>query len=226
MLSSTQKKLCGVAAVALLCLAPSALADSNTLTMTGAGNNVMQGVYVGPYYATVNGVVNTPVICDDFADDSVIGHSWSFTPNNFSTLGSALWGNQTQNYESAAWLTLQMLSLNSIPGNSTQVGYLSYAIWSLFDQAALGKLNTTQLAGVSYWKSMIPSNLTTSEFANFVILTPKGCAPGTCPGQEFFMLVPEGGSTAIYLLVAGLACFGAIIFRPGRQVRAAVSRIA
>jgi hypothetical protein len=217
MLSSTQKKLWGVAAVALLCLAPSALADSNTLTMTGAGNNVMQGVYVGPYYATVNGVVNTPVICDDFADDSVIGHSWGFTPNNFSTLGSALWGNQTQNYESAAWLTLQMLSLNSIPGNSTQVGYLSYAIWSLFDKAALGKLNSTQLAGVNYWLGKIPSNLTTAEFANFVILTPKGCTPGTCPGQEFFMLVPEGGSTAIYLLVAGLACLGAMMFRPRRQ---------
>jgi hypothetical protein len=226
MISSTQKKWWSVAAVALLCLAPCALADSNTLTMTGAGNNVMQGVYVGPYYATVNGVANTPVICDDFADDSVIGNSWSFTANNFSTLGSALWGNQTQNYESAAWLTLQMLSLNSIPGNSTQVGYISYAIWQLFDKAALGKLNSTQLAGVNYWLGKIPSNLTTSQFANFVILTPKGCTPGTCPGQEFFMLVPEGGSTAIYLLVTGLACFGAMMFRPGRQVRAAVSRIA
>ena len=109
----------------------------------------MHGVYVGPYYATVNGVANTPVICDDFADDSVIGHTWNFTANNFSTLGSALWGNQTQNYEAAAWLTIQMLSLNSNPNNATQVGYLSFAIWSLFDKNALNGLNSTQLAGVN-----------------------------------------------------------------------------
>ena len=222
MISSIQKWW-GVVAVALLCLAPCAFADSNSLTMTGAGNNVMQGVYVGPYYATVNGVANTPVICDDFADDSVIGHSWDFIPNNFSTLGSALWGNQTQNYEAAAWLTLQMLSLNGNPSNNTQVGYLSYAIWSLFDKAALAGLNSTQLAGVNAWLGKVPTNLTPAQFANFVILTPKGCTPGTCPGQEFFMLVPEGGSTAIYLLLAGLACFGAIMVRTHRQARAAGS---
>src|SRR5277367_7167052 len=139
MISSTQKWWVVVAA-ALLCLGPSAFANSN-LTMTGAGNNVMGNVYVGPYYATVNGVVNTPVICDDFADDSVIGHSWNFTANNFSTLGSALWGNQTKNYEAAAWLTLQMLSLNGNSSNATQVGYLSFAIWSLFDKNALNSLN-------------------------------------------------------------------------------------
>src|SRR5208337_4343745 len=108
-INSTQK-FWGVAAVALLCLVPCAFADSGSLTMTGAGNNVMDGVYVGPYYATVSGFGNSAVICDDFADESYIGHSWNFTANNFSTLGSALWGNQTNNYDAAAWLTLQMLS--------------------------------------------------------------------------------------------------------------------
>jgi hypothetical protein len=138
MIGSTQKWW-GVAALALLCIAPCAFASSS-LTMTGAGNNVMDGVYVGPYYATVNGAANTPVICDDFADETYIGSSWNYTPNTFSTLGNALWGNQTKNYEGAAWLTLQMLSLNGNPANATQVGYLSYAIWSLFDGAALNGL--------------------------------------------------------------------------------------
>jgi len=222
MINST-KKWWGVAAVALLCLAPCAFADSNSLTLTGAGNNVMGGVYVGPYYATVNGVANTPVICDDFGDDSVVGHSWNYTPNNFSTLGSALWGNQTQNYEAAAWLTLQMLSLNSNPSNSTQVGYLSYAIWSLFDKAALNGLNATQLAGVNSWLAKIPQNLTLAQFANFVILTPQGCTPGSCPGQEFLEVMPEGGSAALYLLCAGLACFGAMRFRRRQPAPAVVS---
>jgi hypothetical protein len=226
MISSTQKWW-GVAALALLCFAPCAFAGSN-LTMTGAGNNVMDGVYVGPYYATVNGVANTPVICDDFADESYIGSSWNFNLNNFSTLGSALWGSQTKNYEAAAWLTLQMLSLNSNPGNSTQVGYLSFAIWSLFDKSALNGLNSTQLAGVMSWLAKVPLNLTPTEFANFVLLTPQGCTngPGSCPGQEFLMMVPEGGSAAMYLLLAGLSCFGAMLFRRRRQAPAANSSMA
>jgi hypothetical protein len=212
MIRSTQKWW-GVAALALL-FAHSAFASSS-LTMTGAGNNVMAGVYVGPYSATVNGVANTTVICDDFADDSVIGHSWNFTTNNFSSLGSALWGSQTANYDAAAWLTLQMLSLNGNPSNATQVGYLSYAIWSLFDKTALKYLNSTQLAGVNAWLAKVPLNLTPGQFANFILLTPQGCTngPGSCPGQEFFEVMPEGGSAAMYLLFAGLSCFGAIVLR-------------
>jgi hypothetical protein len=194
--------------------------------MTGAGNNVMQGVYVGPYYATVNGVANTPVICDDFADDSVIGHSWNVNLNSFSTLGGALWGNQTKNYEAAAWLTLQMLSLNGNPKNAAQVGYLSFAIWSLFDKVALNGLNSTQLAGVNTWLGNVPLNLTTSQFSNFVILTPQNCTPGSCPGQEFLTVVmPEGGAAAIYLLLAGLVCFAAICLRNRRQTSAVNYRI-
>jgi hypothetical protein len=225
MINSTQKWW-GVAALALVCFAPCAFANSS-LTMTGAGNNVMGGVYVGPYYATVNGAANTAVICDDFADDSVIGHSWNFTANNFSTLGSALWGNQAANYEAAAWLTVQMLSLNSKPDNGLQVGYLSYAIWWLFDKNAFNGLNSTQIAGAKGWLGQVPSNLTPGQFANFVILTPQGCngGPGSCPGQEFLMKVPEGGSASMYLLLAGLSCFGAMLFRR-RRASAEGSRIA
>ena len=224
MINSIQKWW-GVTALALLCLAPCAFA--NSLTMTGAGNDVMDNVYVGPYYATVDGVKNTPVICDDFADESYIGHTWNYTANNFSTLGNALWGNQTNNYDAAAWLTLQMLSLNGNPGNATQVGYLSFAIWSLFDGSnALKGLNSAQLAGVNAWLGKVPLNLLPGEFANFLLLTPQGCTagPGSCPGQEFMMLVPEGGSGAMYLLLAGLSCFGALLFR--RRGQASGSRIA
>ena len=227
MINSTQKWW-GLTAVAVLCFASSAFANSGTLTMTSAGNNVLHGVYVGPYYATVNGVANTPVICDDFADDSVVGHTWNFTANTFSTLGSALWGSQTSYYEAAAWLTVQMLSLNKDPNNATQVAYLSYAIWSLFDKGALNGLSSTQLAGVNYWINQIPSNLTPSQFSNFVLLTPQGCTngPGSCPGQEFFMVTPEGGSAMMYLLLAGLACFGALLFKRRGQIPASGSGIA
>ena len=136
-----------------------------------------------------------------------------------------MWGNQTNNYDAAAWLTLQMLSLNGNPSNATQVGYLSYAIWSLFDKSALNGLNSTQLAGVDAWLGKVPSNLNPGQFANFLLLTPQGCngGPGSCPGQEFMMLVPEGGSAAIYLLLAGLLCFGAMLFRRRRQASSSMA---
>lgn len=227
MINATQKWW-GLTAVAVLCFASSAFANSGTLTMTSAGSNTMHGVYVGPYYATVNGVMNTPVICDDFADDSVVGHTWNFTANTFSTLGSALWGSQTSNYEAAAWLTIQMLTLNKNPANATQVAYLSFAIWSLFDKNALSGLTSTQLAGVNNWLNQIPSNLTASQFSNFVLLTPQGCTngPGSCPGQEFFLITPEGGSAMMYLALAGLACFGAMLFRRRRPASAVGSGMA
>jgi hypothetical protein len=215
---NSMQKWWGVAALVVLSMAPCAFATSS-LTMTGAGNNVMDNIFVGPYYATVNGAANTAVICDDFADESYIGHSWNFTGNNFSTLGSALWGNQASNYDAAAWLTLQMLSLNGNASNATQVGYLSYAIWSLFDRSALNGLNSTQVAGVNAWLSKVPLNLNAGQFADFLLLTPQGCTngPGSCPGQEFMMLVPEGGSAGIYLLLAGVLCLGAVLFRRRRQ---------
>ena len=43
MINSTQK-LWGMTAVAILCFASSAFANSGSLTMTSAGNNVMHGV--------------------------------------------------------------------------------------------------------------------------------------------------------------------------------------
>src|ERR1039458_3310395 len=82
-----------VAAVAVLFLTPCALADSATqLHMTGAGNNIMDNVYVGPYYATVGSSENQTVICTDFADESDIGQTWRVGVNTFSSLGNTLWG--------------------------------------------------------------------------------------------------------------------------------------
>ena len=94
MINSTQKWW-GVAALALLCIAPCAFASSS-LTMTGAGNNVMDGVYVGPYYATVSGVANSPVICDDFADESVYRPLVEFHRKQFFDSGKRVVGQPDQ----------------------------------------------------------------------------------------------------------------------------------
>ena len=46
--------------IGALSLAPWASAQS--VTLTSPGNNVADGVYVSPYYATVNGATNTPIV--------------------------------------------------------------------------------------------------------------------------------------------------------------------
>ncbi|HSS96512.1 MAG TPA: hypothetical protein VLK33_05770, partial [Terriglobales bacterium] len=56
----------GIAALALS-MVPWAIAQN--VTLTSAGSNVADGIFVSPYYATVNGVTNTKVVCDDFADN-------------------------------------------------------------------------------------------------------------------------------------------------------------
>jgi hypothetical protein len=131
-------------AVALFCFAPCLLGQTVNMALTSAGSNVMDGVYVGPYSATVNGV-STQVICIDYADDSYIGESWKATVSTFSSLI----GKQTsstsstiltqQDYNAITWLVAQMLN----PKNTQiQVGEYQFAIWGVLDPAAIASLSS------------------------------------------------------------------------------------
>jgi hypothetical protein len=82
MIGSIQKWW-SVAVLALLSIAPCAFASS-MLTVTGAGEK-MGGFCVGPYYATVHGRANTPIICDDFANETHSIRSRNYTSNTFSS---------------------------------------------------------------------------------------------------------------------------------------------
>jgi len=204
-------------------------------------NNVLDGIYVGSYTAdnlTTGGSVQ--IVCDDFRDDSNYdSHTYTTTAFSLgSSLGNTLWGSKgatlTQ-YEEAAWLTIGMLGQTGV----TQ-GEYSFAIWAIFDAgdvanwltkygdaatcnavfgtgsfaggkctAGKGGLVGQALAGASTY--------TPGEFSNVLILTPTGCSSNSCPEQEFLEVVAEGGSTGLYLLLAGLACFGAIILRSLHQ---------
>ena len=66
-------------------------------------------------------------------------------------------------------------------------------------------------------------------FNNLVVYTPMNgpndpCGQGgSCVSQEFFGMVPEGGAVLMYLLLAGVTCFGAIFYS---QRRTAMGRLA
>ena len=225
----------------LLCFAPFALGQGQVnINLTSAGNNVMDGVYVGPYSATVNGT-STQIICDDFVDDSYVGESWTANVTTLSNLNGTKWGgmaNATTLYDEAAWLATQMLS-PTYSGNATQVGYLAYALWAVFQPNAvkswLGANSAAWLAVQGWLNSAAGQQFTPGEFANFFIYTPDlghsiTCNGGPCPTtppQEFFGFIsaPEGGSTLVYLLLTTLACLAAIKFRSRRQIDAHVTTV-
>ena len=129
-------------AIAALSLAPWAIAQNNVLvTLTSAGSYSDDGIYVSPYSATVNGVANTPIVCNDFSDDSRVGSTWNANITSFSSLSSSsiptAWGavlgasaGTFQLYEEAAWLTLQVMQQGA--GSQGQINY-SYAVWAVFD---------------------------------------------------------------------------------------------
>jgi len=218
--------------LAMVFAVPSAFAQGSVgISMSDGGPYVMNGVYVGPYTANVNGK-SSQIICDDFADDTYLNESWTANVTSFSNLGSSsvpMWsskGNSSTLYADAAWLATQMfVTANK---NTTSEGYLAYALWSLFNPNALNGLSSTQLTGVNNFLSQIPTGLTPSQFANFFIYTPDltksiTCGGGTCqtaPPQEFlgFVSAPEGGAALLYLLLAAASCFGAIVLRQRRRV--------
>ena len=127
----------GGVAAAVLCVVSSASAQN--VTLTSAGNNIYDNIYISPYYATVNGSSNTPIVCDDFKDDSYLNKSWTGKIAAFSSLAtpgglsSTAWGsvsNALQLYEEAAWLTEGVLKQSA--GTQGQINY-SFAVWAVFD---------------------------------------------------------------------------------------------
>lgn len=229
-----------VGLIALLCFAPLAFGQTVDLTLDNGGPYSMDGIYVGPYNATVN---NQPsqIICDDFAHEVTAGESWVakvtlVSSLNSSDVGGLTWGNagnsgiglggQTgsvlQGYVAMAYLASEMLPLSGNPNNATQVGYLAYAIWAIFDASAVESwLNNptvwqkVQALAESALNGAVAGTYTASQFAGWEILTPIAGSNG--PPQEFFIYVPEGGSTLVYLLLAGFCCFGTMFFRSRRR---------
>jgi hypothetical protein len=239
---------CLVAAAVLLCFVPRLLGQELQID-NPPSNNVLDGIYVGSYSAsdlTTGGSLQ--IVCDDFKDNSDFNAS-SYTTNTFSSLGSTLWGSYllgnggtltqvTTLYDESAWLTLGMLKQTG-----TEQGYYSYAIWAIFDASDVAAWLTrygdssacNAVFGAGSWSggkctagtgglvgSAASQTFTSGEFSNLLILTPNGCTsgPGSCPEQEFFEVVAEGGTAALYLLLAGSACFGAILLRSRQQSHA------
>jgi hypothetical protein len=196
---------------AVLLFAPTALADTAGMLLTGAGNNgSLGGVDIGPYTATINGV-STSVICDDYDDESYVNETWTANVTTLSSLGGTKWvdlGNSTSLYEEAAWLSIKLLSAG--PG---QAGDIQFAIWALFEPNALNGLSAGDQADVWCWIDAAEAQTFSSgEFSNVLIYTANMTDPIRCDGnycantppQEFIVVTPEP-SQLVLVLTALLA---------------------
>jgi len=250
-----------VGAVAVLLLTPLAFSQNSvSITLDNGGPYSMGGLSVGPFNATQS-VNNGPqqsvqIICDDFRHNVQRNESWTANITSVTSLtnattglawsgynagGSALFGfgykgNETftalQGYLAMAYLASEMLPLSGNKGNATEVGYMAYAIWAIFDASAVKSWLNGHGAG-NIWSQVqslaegalalaYNKNITQSQFAGWEILTPDCSKHGSCPlgtPQEFFeyVPVPEGGTAVMYLLLAGFACFGTMYFKSRRR---------
>jgi hypothetical protein len=203
-------------ALTALSFAPGAFAQVN-MTLTGAGQgNVMAGIYTSPYTGTIDGTPTT-IICDDFQDDSFFNESWQANVSTVANLGATKWGSNQQQYDAAAALSIQLLGTS----DATQKGYISYAIWDVFDNtdvlAYLGASNPIYTTAFALAQSALSQTYAAGAYANvFVYTAIKGTATG-CPTtpcqqnspQEFLVVrtpeAPAAAWLAIYLAsLAGL----------------------
>jgi hypothetical protein len=231
-----------VCTAGLCLLAPGLFADTASMQLTSAGSYVMGGVYVGPYTASINGV-STPVICDDFYDDSFVPEWWTanvYTPPDYSSTRNATNTNiptltgaaLTQAYNEVGYLAFQLLNAaNSPTPNSATIGEIDFALWSVFDPAAMSYLSgSTQSAAQGYLTQAVSHANDTSYISKFTIYSPNTSYPITCtngipcphsPPQEFLVMTPEPSELAMLgldLAGVGFLCF--LFFRQRTARRA------
>jgi hypothetical protein len=142
-------KMTCLAAVASVFLATVAFAQTS-VTLTGPiSGPVYDGIYLSPYYATVGGVASTPIICDDFADDSNFNTTWNATVTSFSNITSkntswGLAGGNTSLYGAVGYLFGQTLGATS--GSLAQI-VDSFEMWAVFDPTGVQNYLATTTAG-------------------------------------------------------------------------------
>jgi hypothetical protein len=189
--------------MALALCAPAVFADTLTLTGVNPSGANLGGYYTGPYVATINGVSNILVICDDFQTHTPLNQMLTVTETKVSDLtgidanqivkfGRDSAADQQADYMTAAYLATQLIGVNqSTSAGRLQASLLNYAIWNLFYEGALNSLTASQQSvALAYLAdaALATSFHTVDKYSNVSIWTPSPNAAA----QEFLSIrVPE-----------------------------------
>jgi hypothetical protein len=180
--------------LALCCLSTAVKASPVEMSLTGVNGAQAFGVYVGPYYGTMNGTVDE-IYCVDILNHAYIGEYWeaNLTPitagadlseTRFGSLADAL-----KLYQEAAWLTLQYQFQPS-----SQYGDIQATIWQLLSSSEFTPSS-------SFWSNEALNNYTSCDYTNFRIVTNLGPVQPSGQVQEFLTQVaspvPEPGTNLL-----------------------------
>ncbi len=233
-------------AAALVLFAGLSAFGQTSVTLTGVNGSYSAGdlcstqsgceqVYTGQYYATVNNVANSPIICDDFNHNVSIGETWQATAMNTSALTSSNitsleFGAGANGqiapvvYAEVASLVSEIFTLNN--GSGTFDGLkgvtgtdLSEAIWDITTQGGITGISANAAALVKYVEGIFGSD-TSKQALSYLnglslwILTPS---PNDGPQEMWALSVPEGGAALMYLLLASLFCGWSFFLRNREQ---------
>jgi len=192
----------------------------------------------GIYSATINGATSSSgIICDDFNDEITSGETWNAKAYQASSLASGnisntLFGSNSAfgltGYAEVATLVSMMFGKGTTYGGITGItqAELSSAIWDITTPGGISGLDTNATALVASVELAFNGNISkaTSYLAtltNLWILTPDpltGIGKGEPQEMWTELSVPEGGAALMFLLLAGVSCFGAMFFRYRSQL--------
>ncbi len=187
----------------LLFAVATASASPVTAHFNGVAGNNQNGEYTYPYYISLDGGVQIPMVCDDFYHTSNIGDTWlaNITPLAGGNLSQTRFGDYDK-YLEVAFL-LEKFNNNDTP----EWGNINFAIWRIFNPGVNSGSAPQGTEGADYWFNLAQTaNLGNVNLSHVMILTPVN-AHSSSGDQEFFFLSP-GGSTpepsALLLLGSGV----------------------
>ena len=158
----------------LFALANVAAAGTVTLTFNSVNGASQGGVYVSPYYGTVNGVP-TGFVCDDFIHEVTFGETWDAFVSTFDGLDHVRFhgtnaADTLKMYDEAAFLLEKMWT------EPAHWGDLNFAIWAIF--------SPTQAEGSSGW--------TAGAQADLALAQSQAYAPGQFAGLRIYTPLTTG----------------------------------
>ena len=178
-----------------------------TMTIVGVGGAHQHGVYVAPYYLTVDGGAPIAMACDDFTHEDHIPETYTAVVSTIADLSMtrffASYG--VDGYKEVFWLYDQYLQ------NPSQAGNINFAIWAIFDPAIIGNPSYWD-ANEQAWLNAANNALTSGalnsyDFSAFVVYTP---IDPTTP-QEMITKTPEPASMVLF--GSGLMTLAGVIRR-------------
>lgn len=191
--------------------------------------------YNGFVTATVNGIPNQLILCDDFTHTTVVPSGNMVY--DFSTVGGSnplqnvrfTGTGEVQNYDEAAVLTWQLfeyVSANGPQASDNTITDYQYALWNIFDpyNAITNpngvKVNSNQLALQTTALNLMTTEsamLTADVYPDVRVYTPDPNG-GSVSDQEFLQFAsPEPGTLA--LLAGALAIAAAVAARRALRKR-------